>query len=424
MHGKIFYAAGGTLALACSGVAMAVPSSAAEVTDVISAVSVSPRLETPFGQDGNAEAVPTGAVVDVKVAFVAPEGAADGDTATLQLPDELTVANPISFEIATDDGAGPAGVVASGQSGDSVVMTFSPYVETHEKVSGEVVFQAVFNSSSASASPTSIPLTFTSGAEVFDASVQGYKYPESGVGPTLSTVGGVVSGDTLTWTYSAGHDIQGLVPTIALMDGATAVDCSNVQVTYRDTPWDGGEFPVGATFSESTPAPASCVSSTFGEFGAATQVIAISSDATGIPSGVLREYQIVTSITDPRAVAFQSVLGVTDPASSATIYAPGLAARSLPMGTATGQPLAAPTDNPTTPGSTPAGPTETPDTVPTTSVDQNGAVESAAAGSTVTSTGQLAETGLDSSRLLGLGLVAAALVSVGLGTMIVRRRHA
>ncbi|WP_136041072.1 MULTISPECIES: Ig-like domain-containing protein [unclassified Microbacterium] len=320
-----------------------VPAVAAEVPGFFDSVAVAPVLPTPWQQTDNSTAVPAGSVVDVEFAFTVPDQAAAGDTATLTLPSELSVTDLISFDIVAPDGV--IGAVAASGAGDAVIVTLSDYVDSHTSVSGTVRFPARFDSPAATETPTAFPVTFSTDDGTFAATVNGYTITETGF-DEFGVVGASFSGESLVWTYRIGAPAFEL--DFALMDGATTVDCSALQVTYRDAPWDSGDpYPADDGFTAPVPASTATCGAVSGGLEAATQVVSISDEA-GVADGVLREFQLTTTITDAARTQFQTVLATTDAAGSAAFYAAGLADRQVSEGTGTGTliPAPTPTDGP------------------------------------------------------------------------------
>ncbi|PRB12898.1 Ig-like domain-containing protein [Microbacterium sp. MYb62] len=318
------------VAVAMVGFGGASAAMAAPTADFFDAVTVSPSLQTPWQQTGNPDAVPAGSLVDVGFAFTVPSDAIAGDTATLTLPSELSVADLSAFDIVAEDGAS-IGTVAP--NGDAVVVTLSDYITTHTGITGSVDFDARFDSPSLTATPSTVPLAFTTDDATFDSSLTGYRVTDNGF-DAFGVVDGVISGTTLTWTYRVAAPTYEL--DFAFMDGATSVDCAALQVTYRDAVWNEGDpYPSEAAFGAAAPAITATCGAVSSGLESATQVVSLT-NAAAVPSGVMREYRVVTSITDAQQAQFQTVLATSDAATEGVLYAAGFADRQVSDGAGAG----------------------------------------------------------------------------------------
>ncbi|WP_282848885.1 Ig-like domain-containing protein [Microbacterium oxydans] len=265
------------------------------------------------------------------------------------------------FDIIADTGEVIGTVTASAP--DTLVVTLAPYVDTHTALTGSVTLQARFNAASATPTPTAIPILFAVSDGSFPTTVNGYV--DTDISQDFAGVaGGTVSGSTLTWNYYLGTPLSNV--DLALMDGATGVDCAALQLTYRDAPWaDGDPYPDVAAFGPATPVvSATCGAITPG-LDAATQVVSLTTEAV-VPEDTMREFQLVANITSPAQPQFQAVFGTTDGASEQSAYFSGYADRvgihhprrtdpashpppqhrTRPLGTSAGRPAVRPPSGP------------------------------------------------------------------------------
>lgn len=358
--------------------------SAAEVQGAFTSVTISPVLTTPWQQTGDPTAVPDGSLVDVSFTFSIPDATVAGDTASMTFESSggvaFSVGDLVPFPILSDAGETIATVTGAG---GTVTVTFAPYVDTHTAVSGSVTLQAKVSAATATETPTvfAVPIVVSDGT--FPGSVRLYRITD--VSDDAAGVrGGLVEGASLEWTYFSGVPLFNL--DLALMDGATSVDCAALQLEYRDAAWTPGDpYPSDAQFG--APAPISSATCTPVSPGleAATQVVSVAAEAA-VPVGLLREFRLTTQITSAEQPEFQAVLATTDGASQQSIYFAGLAGRQTARGTGTGTLIPVP-----------PVPTPTPDT----------------GGGSAGDSGTLADSGLRMNAALpgvGFALLAGALV--------------
>lgn len=354
--------------------------SAVEIGDVFTSITISPVLGTPWQQTSDPTAVPDGSLVDVSFAFALPDEATAGDTASMTFQSTggvtTSVADLAPFPILSEDGETIATVTGAG---DTVTVTFAPYVDTHTAVSGSGTFQARVSAAAATPTPSAfgIPIAVSSGQ--FPATVRIYRVTEL-ITEVTGVRGAVLDDTSLEWRYFSAIPLYNL--DLALMDGATAVDCAALQLEYRDAAWTTGDpYPSDAQFGAPVDvATASCTPVSSG-LDAASQVVSVVPEAQ-VPAGTLREFRLIAGITSDEQPEFQAVLATSDAGSTQTLAFVGFAERQTARGVGQGTLIPLPPEpDPDTSG----GGTTPPDT--------------------------LADSGVNPSALPGLGL---ALVALGL----------
>ncbi|MFJ6532572.1 Ig-like domain-containing protein [Microbacterium sp. NPDC091662] len=371
----------GAVSLLAFAFALASPprqASAAEIGDVFTSITISPVLGTPWQQTGDPTAIPDGSLVDVSFAFVVPDEATAGDTASMTFRSNggvtTSVADLTSFPILSEDGETIA--VGTG-AGDTVTVTFAPYVDSHTAVGGSGTFQARVSAAAATPTPSAfgIPIAVSSGE--FPATVRIYRVTDLSA-EVVGVRGAVLDDTSLEWRFFSAIPLYNL--DLALMDGATAVDCAALQLEYRDAAWTTGDpYPDDTQFGAPVGvATADCTAVSPG-LDSATQVVSVVPEAQ-VPAGTLREFRLIAGITSDEQPEFQAVLATTDAGSTQTVSFVGFAERQTARGVGQGTLIPLPPEpDPDTSG----GGTTQPDT--------------------------LADSGVSPSALPGLGMALLAL---------------
>ncbi|WP_029259997.1 MULTISPECIES: Ig-like domain-containing protein [unclassified Microbacterium] len=308
--------------------------SAAEIGDVFTSITISPVLGTPWQQTSDPTSIPDGSLVDVSFAFTLPDEATAGDTATMTFRSSggvtTSVADLAPFPILSADGETIA--IGTG-AGDTVTVTFAAYVDTHTAVSGSGTFQARVSASAAAATPSAfgIPIAVSSGE--FPATVRIYRITD--VSTEAVGVHGTVLDDTsLEWRYFSAIPLYNL--DLALMDGASVVDCAALHLEYRDAAWTPGDpYPSDAQFGAPVGIPTASCTPVSGGLDSATQVVSVVPEAQ-VPAGTLREFRLIAGITSDEQPEFQAVLATSDAGSTQTVSFVGFAERQTARGVGQG----------------------------------------------------------------------------------------
>lgn len=287
------------LALGLVFLAPASPASAADFSnEPITSVTLTPK-----------DNVKPGDTMRVDFTWEAPAGAAAGDTFSLDLPEIFRAVSGSTLDL-TDEATGE--VVATGVwDGNTMVFTFTDYVDTHDEVSGKGWVATRFDLDVVGDGEQTFEDVIIGGHNVGDVT----KLPLVGNTTRAPSKGGQISAGSVWWFLqfpaATANDIAGPVTMTDTIDGdpGFVFDCTHARTKLLI---EHGSTPSTDSTSYASPLTAPHVIS----YSCSPTSVTITLDK--IPAGEFYTMQVFTTITDPGMDSFDNVASYTTPDGSST----------------------------------------------------------------------------------------------------------